>query len=116
MRQLVCTTFITNNHTSLHLWWKENLVKYQKVLKHYVHHCNKEFNIFLCRNPPHPSTQAVPLKKIDKHTKEILKKVKDLKKLFHHKENAESCNYFQINEYKKVKIKEQDFSLSHLNN
>ena len=27
--------FISNNHTSFHLWWKENLVKHQKVLKHY---------------------------------------------------------------------------------
>ena len=33
MRQLVYTMFITNNHTSFHLWWKENLIKYQKVLR-----------------------------------------------------------------------------------
>ena len=30
---------ITNNHTSFHLWWKENLVKYQKDWKYYVHDC-----------------------------------------------------------------------------
>ena len=47
---------------------------------------NKEFNIFLSRNPPHPSAQAVTSKKIDKHTKEILKKLKD--KFFDHTENA----------------------------
>ena len=47
--------------------------------------------------------------------KEILKKLKDLNKLFDHTENAVSCDYFDINEYKKVKIKEQDFSLLHLN-
>ena len=75
---------------------------------------NKKFNI-LSRNPPHPSSQAVPSKKIDKHTKEILKKLKDLNKLFDHTESAVSCDYFDINEYKKVKIKEQDFSLLHLN-
>ena len=27
--------FISNNRTSLHLWWKENLVKRQKVSKYY---------------------------------------------------------------------------------
>ena len=75
---------------------------------------NKKFNIFLSRNPPHRSSQGVPSKKVDKHTKEILKKLKDLNKLFDHTENAVSCDYFDINEYKKVKIKEQDFSLLHL--
>ena len=38
--QSVCTMFITNNYTSFHLWWEENLVKYQKVLKYYVHDCS----------------------------------------------------------------------------
>ena len=32
--------FITNNHDSLHLWRKENLLKYQKVSKYYVHDCS----------------------------------------------------------------------------
>ena len=40
VRQLGYTMFIANNHTSFHLRWKENLVKYQKVLKYYVHGCN----------------------------------------------------------------------------
>ena len=39
MRRLVHTMFITNNHASFHLWWKQNLVKYQKILKYYVHYC-----------------------------------------------------------------------------
>ena len=26
--------FSTNNHASFHLWWKENLVKYQKISKY----------------------------------------------------------------------------------
>ena len=75
---------------------------------------NKEFNIFLSRNPLHPSAQAVTFKNIDKRTKEILKKLKDLNKFFDHTENAPSCDYLGINEYKKIKIKEQDFSLLHL--
>ena len=37
MRQLVYTLFSTNNHASFHLWWKENLVKYQKFSKYYDH-------------------------------------------------------------------------------
>ena len=74
---------------------------------------NKKFNIFLSRNPPHRSSQAVPSKKIDKHTKEILKKLKDLNKLFDHTENAVSCDYFDINEYKKVKIKLFSFTFKH---
>ena len=58
---------------------------------------NKEFNIFLSRNPPHPSAQALPSKKIYKNKKEILKKLKDLNKLFDHTENAVNCDYFYIN-------------------
>ena len=37
MRQLVYILFITNNCASFHLWWKENLVKHQKVLQYYFH-------------------------------------------------------------------------------
>ena len=39
MRQFVYITFITNIHGSFHLQWKENLVKYLKVLKYYEHGC-----------------------------------------------------------------------------
>ena len=35
VRQLVYTMFISNNRTSFHLWWKENLVKHGKVSKNY---------------------------------------------------------------------------------
>ena len=31
MRQLLYTTFTSNNRTSFHLWWKENFIKRQKV-------------------------------------------------------------------------------------
>ena len=31
--------FITNNHTSFNLRWKENLLKHQKVSKYYEHDC-----------------------------------------------------------------------------
>ena len=32
--------FITNNHTSFHLLWKENFVKYQKFSRYHAHDCN----------------------------------------------------------------------------
>ena len=38
--------FITNNHASFHLQQKENLVKYQKISKYYVHYCLQTF-VFL---------------------------------------------------------------------
>ena len=39
IRQLAYITFISNNRASFHLWWKEKLVKYQKVSKYYENDC-----------------------------------------------------------------------------
>ena len=39
MSQFLYTMFITNNDALFHLWWKENLAKYQKVSKFYIHEC-----------------------------------------------------------------------------
>ena len=37
--------FIANNRVSFHLWWKENLVRHQKVSKHYENDCrSSNFN------------------------------------------------------------------------
>ena len=36
---LLYTMFVSNNRVSLYLWWKENLVKYQKFSKHYEIDC-----------------------------------------------------------------------------
>ena len=33
VRQLVYTMFVSNNRTSFHLWWKENLLKHQGIEK-----------------------------------------------------------------------------------
>ena len=38
--------FVTNNHASFYLWWKENLLNRQKVLKYYQHDC-RTFNQIL---------------------------------------------------------------------
>ena len=49
VRQLAYTMFITNIHASFQLWWKENLVKLQKVSKYYDHDCLQNF-IWLLRS------------------------------------------------------------------
>ena len=41
--QIAYTMFITGNHASFHLWWKENLVKNQKVSKYYIRGCLQKF-------------------------------------------------------------------------
>ena len=43
MRQLVYAMVITNNHASLHLRWRENLLEYQYVSKYYEHGCLENF-------------------------------------------------------------------------
>ena len=41
--------------------------------------CNKEFKIFLSKNPHHHDAQVIPPKKTDKQMKNILKRfIKDL--------------------------------------
>ena len=39
VRQLVYTKFISNSRASFHLWWKENLVKHQRVSRYYHYDC-----------------------------------------------------------------------------
>ena len=40
MTQLVHTMSVSNNHALFYLWWKENLVKHQKVSKYYENDCS----------------------------------------------------------------------------
>ena len=40
VRQLVYTMYIIDNGASFYLWWKENLVKHQKVSKYYENDCS----------------------------------------------------------------------------
>ena len=47
MKNFVYTMFITNNHASFRLWWKEHIVKYQEVSKYYVHDCTVLFRDWL---------------------------------------------------------------------
>ena len=39
MRQVLYTMFVSNNLASFQFWWKENLVKHQKVSKYYEDDC-----------------------------------------------------------------------------
>ena len=34
--------FVTDNHDSFHFWWKENLIKHQKVSKYYDQDCRNK--------------------------------------------------------------------------
>ena len=45
VRQLVYPMFISNNRTSFHLWWKENLVKHRKVSKYYETDCRSRHGV-----------------------------------------------------------------------
>ena len=47
MRQLVCIKFIANNRASFHSWWKENLIKHQKVSKYYENNWRSCFCVLL---------------------------------------------------------------------
>ena len=35
--------FVTKSHASFHLWWKKNLLNYQKVSNYYQHYCVQNF-------------------------------------------------------------------------
>ena len=41
------TMFISNDRVSFHLWWKEMLVKQQKVSKYYENNCSICYNAFV---------------------------------------------------------------------
>ena len=47
MREPAYTMFITNNHVSFHLWWKETCVKHQKVSKYHEYVWGIKFQLSL---------------------------------------------------------------------
>ena len=61
---------------------------------------NKNINIFLSRNSLHHNAQVIAPKKIDKWTKDILKKFNNLNQLCEYAESPVSCCYVNINRYK----------------
>ena len=61
-------------------------------------------------NHPNP----IP-KKMNKKTKQFLKKFREMSQIFEQSENSLSCGYYDISDFKKLKInKEQDLSILHL--
>ena len=55
------------------------------------------------------------VKAFGKKAKELLKRIKDLNHIFDQSGNLISCDYFDIEDLKKAKIKSQDLSIFHLN-
>ena len=61
-------------------------------------------------NHPNP----IP-KKMNKKTKQFLKKFREMSQIFEQSENSLGCDYYDISDFKKLKInKEQDLSILHL--
>ena len=71
---------------------------------------NKDLKNLLSNSFPKKSI----LTKVDQKTKIHLKKFKELSQVLNETENNISCDYFEIDEFKKIKIKQHKFSLLHL--
>ena len=67
--------------------------------------------------PTNVNNHASPMvKKINKKTKEFLKKFCEMNQIFDQSDNLINCDYYDIPEFKKMKIREQqDLSILHLN-
>ena len=75
---------------------------------------NKDLEILL--NDPHNNHPKPFPKKMNKKTKEFLKKFREMSQIFEQSENPFSCFYYDISDFKKLKInKQQDLSILHLN-
>ena len=68
---------------------------------------NKDFKNLLSNSFPRKSI----LKKVDQKTKIHLEKFKELNQVLNETKNIINCDYFEIDELKKIKIKQHDFSL-----
>ena len=62
-----------------------------------------------------PVFATVNQKKVDQKTKTHLEKFKELNQVLNKTENNISCDYFEIDEFKKIKTKQHDILLLHLN-
>ena len=55
-------------------------------------------------------------RKMNKKTKEFLKKFREISQIFEQSENPLSCGFYDISDFKRLKIKkQQDLSILHLN-
>ena len=72
---------------------------------------NKDLKNLLSNSFPKKSI----LKKVDQKTKIHLEKFKEPNQVLNETENNISCDYFEIDEFRKIKIKQHNFSLLHLN-
>ena len=76
-----------------------------------IQQTNKDLKNLLSNSCPKKSI----LKKVDQKTKIHIEKLKELNQVLDEKENNISCDYFEIDEFKKIKIKQHESSLLHLN-
>ena len=55
-------------------------------------------------------------RKMNKKTKDFLKKFREMSQIFEQSENPLSCGFYDISDFKRLKIKkQQDLSILHLN-
>ena len=77
---------------------------------------NKDLHSLALSSGPTNNNHASPMvKKSTKKTKEFLKKFCEMNQMFDQSDNLISCDYYDIPEFKKMKIREQqDLSILHL--
>ena len=67
-------------------------------------------------NDSHNNHPKLFPRKMNKKTKDFLKKFHEMSQIFEQSENPLSCDYYDISDFKKLKInKQQDLSILHLN-
>ena len=102
--------------------------QYEKLKKSLLHwycpYCFMELPFFTVKNDDlqkllsqspnnHPSQIS---RKMNKKTKEFLKKFREMSQIFEQCENPLSCGFYNISDFKRLKIKkQQDLSILHLN-
>ena len=77
---------------------------------------NKDLSLALFQiNNNHQSSKGTKQNNLDEKSTECLKQCRELNKLFDQSENSTSCDYYTPHEFKKLKIRDHDLSILHLN-
>ena len=75
----------------------------------------KELKIFLSSDTiEHTKTTKAP-KKLNKQTRELIKKYSQICQLNDSNESTVSCHYYDLNDFNKVTVTKQDLAVLHLN-
>ena len=118
----LCGKLIHTDRASIGENQYENLK--ESPLPWYCPYCIMELPFFTVKNNDLPKLlsdsynnhpKPIP-RKINKKGKEFLKKFREMSQIFEQSENPLSCDYYDISDFKKLKInKQQDLSILHLN-